>query len=294
MGIVGNVLRDDRDSGRKVVRCPRCGHIQVSPLPSPEQEAAYYANDMQPRSLFGDRAYYDILKAKAKMDTDRRLDWVRAVRGPAARPRLLDVGAGYGFFVDAAVQAGYDANGLEYSPERFELCRTRMAGTFLNGEVDDAFLATHAGKYDLVTSFHVIEHLRDPISYLSRILRLIAPGGALMIEVPNVDDELNKQIPEYADHQWQICHLSYFDRPRLDIALRQAGAVDFTIAGVQRYGLRHLIRWTDHRAPDLNPPEVEGTSPLTERAEAAYRADRERALTCDTLIATIRVPATCP
>ena len=64
----------DEDSGRyRVARCATCGHVQTTPLPSVEEEAAYYARDMQPRRIFEDSDYHDILKAKARVETERRL-----------------------------------------------------------------------------------------------------------------------------------------------------------------------------------------------------------------------------
>lgn len=286
--IVGHKLRDDPSGRHKVVRCPGCGHVQLSPLQTLKEEAAYYGRDMQAKAIFHDQDYYDILKSKAQMDIDRRLAWVKRVRAPNDGSALLDVGSGHGFFVDATTKAGYRAIGLEVSRERFDLSRARMQGTFIIGEADDAFTTEHAGRYDIVTSFHVIEHLRDPAAYIRRMFRLLAPAGHLLIEVPNLADEMTWCIPEYAAHQWQIAHVSYFDAPHLEVMLRQAGAHDFRVEGVQRYGLRHLLRWTDHRAPDLAMPAPEGRLPLTDRLEAAYRAERVRAMTCDTLIATIR------
>jgi SAM-dependent methyltransferase len=265
-----------------VARCSGCGHVQIAPLPSPEEEAAYYARDMQPKHLWQDGNYYEILRAKARPETERRLAWLSSLvsEGPT-----LDVGCGYGFFVDAACQKGISASGLEVSEERLKLCRASMRGTYFQGEADERFVVDHQGRFAAVTAFHVIEHVREPASYLKRLLRLLRPGGSLLVEVPNVADEMIGQIPEYAAHHWQICHLSYFDKPRLELALRRAGAMQFEVRGVQRYGLRHLLSWTDRRAPDLGMPGKEGSTPLMLEVESAYRSGRERAATCDTLIA---------
>lgn len=282
-------LRDNPNGLSKVVACGHCGHRQISPLPSPEEEEAYYADDKKPRELFGDVDFLDIIKLKARKDTERRLDWLRRTRTPSGSPRVLDVGAGYGFFVDLASKAGYNAWGMEPSVARHEFSRDNMAGTFVNAAVDEAFVAQHRGQWDVVTTFHVLEHLRDPVSYLSLLLALVAPGGHLIVEVPNAADELIPQIPEYGAFHWVSVHLNYFDAARLDLALKKAGATDFSIEGIQRYGLRHLIRWTDMRAPDLHSADITGGSPLLDAMEEQYRAYRQRALTSDTIGAVIRV-----
>jgi len=204
---------------------------------------------------------------------------------------IIDVGSGYGFFVNALAESGYDAHGMEISDDRIALARSTMKGQFHHGEVSDAVIDEFAGSFDAVTSFHVIEHLRNPADYVGRLLKLVRPGGWLLIEVPNLADEMTFEIPEYADHQWQICHLSYFDKPRLELMLSRAGARDVTVEGVQRYDLRHLLQWTDRRVPDLSMPETTGSAPLYSRADSLYRQDREERLTCDTLVAVIRVPS---
>jgi SAM-dependent methyltransferase len=286
--ILSRQFRDEHSGRYTIARCAACGHAQVTPLPSLEEEAAYYAKDMQPRHLWKTGDYHEILRAKARPDEVRRLAWLSAVLRAGDR-RILDIGSGYGFFVDAACRAGYTAIGLEVSDERLAFCRANMHGEFFQGEVDEAFVAKHAGRFDGVTAFHVIEHVRDPVIYVQRLLRLVKPGGSVLIEVPNVADEMIEQIPEYAAHHWQICHLSYFDKPRLDQLLRRAGAREFETAGVQRYGVRHLVSWTDRRAPDLSMPGAEGATPLMTSVEAEYRARRERLATCDTLVATVTV-----
>ena len=279
----------DEDSGRfSVVKCDGCGHVQITPLPSEEEEAAYYANDMQPKALWKDGDYYDLLRERAKEESDRRLAWLGAEKSPSEAGEVLDVGSGYGFFVDTLVEAGYEASGLEISTARLKLARARMRGNFIEGEADGDFVQDNTRRFGVVTAFHVIEHLRDPVSYLTKLAHLVAEGGRLLVEVPNLADAMIGQIPEYALHQWQICHPNYFDGPHLKTALEMAGAKDFTVEGVQRYGLRHLITWTDTRAPDLASGIPENSSLLLEHVESLYRAERERDMTCDTLIATIR------
>ncbi len=282
----------DEDSGRyRVARCATCGHVQITPLPSIEEEAEYYARDMQPRHIFKDRDYHDTLKANARVETDRRLAWLERYVPREGDRKVLDVGSGYGFYVNALSERGYDAHGMEISDDRIELARDTMKGKFHHGEVNDDVIAEFAGSFDAVTSFHVIEHLRNPTDYVSRLLKLLRPGGWLLIEVPNLADEMTFEIPEYADHQWQICHLSYFDKPRFELMLGRAGAHAAVVEGVQRYDLRHLLQWTDHRAPKLALPVSPGRGPLHDRIDALYRRDREERLTCDTLIASIRAPS---
>ena len=100
-----------------------------------------------------------------------------------APPRLLDVGAGRGRFVLAARAAGYDASGIEPSLRGVE------AATAAGAPVDRVAIEQAAiapGSVDAVTLWHVLEHLDDPGGALERISRWLAPGGALLVGVPNL------------------------------------------------------------------------------------------------------------
>jgi SAM-dependent methyltransferase len=184
---------------------------------------------------------------------------------------------------------GYQATGLDLSEDRIELARTRKQGQFVLGSLTDDFVGAHRRHFDAAMSFHAVEHMPDPVDGLRALMAVVKPGGYVLVEVPNITDEMIDQIPEYADHQWQFGHLSYFDKPRLEVMARQAGAQTFDVAGIQRYGLDHLLTWSHTHAPDLSKHAEIPTTPLFTHAEREYRRDRERRLTCDTLILTIRI-----
>ena len=137
----------------------------------------------------------------------------------------------------------------------------------------------HYNHFQVVTMFHVLEYMRAPVSFLKQCFELV---------VPNLGDELLDQQAEYRAFYRQRAHLSYFDAARLELALRQAGLKDFSIRGVQRYGLRNLLHWLDKGKPQLTAHAFHATEPILVRLELLYRTDRERALSCDTLIAEVR------
>jgi len=275
-------LRDDSSGRFKVVRCLTCGHVQLFPLPSSEEEAAFYDADCPTRSLIGE-VDFSLEQSKAAADTARRVDWLHSVL--PTEGRVLDVGCGYGFFVDALAQTGYPATGIDASQERVSLAMARLHGTFIHGEVDETFVRTNRDHFQVVTLFHVLEHVPAPVTLLRLCFELVMSGGRLLIEVPNLDDELLDQQADYRAFFWMREHLSYFYAARLELALRRAGLRDFSIRGVQRYCLRNLLHWLDERKPQLTAPAFRATEPILQRLEELYRADRERALTCDTLIA---------
>jgi SAM-dependent methyltransferase len=100
------------------------------------------------------------------------------VRSLAAPPAgLLDVGAGRGRFVAAAREAGYEATGIEPSS-------AREADHVSRASVEDA--AFEPASFDVVTMWHVLEHLEDPGTAIDRVRAWLRPGAGLVVGVPNV------------------------------------------------------------------------------------------------------------
>ena len=112
-----------------------------------------------------------------------QLRFVLSVAPPGNGRRLLDIGCGSGTFLKLAQEAGFQVKGLEASLEAGE-----AAGKILPGRVvvgDERELIRSGATFQLLTLFHVLEHLPRPLHYLRRIRRLLAGGGGLVIQVPN-------------------------------------------------------------------------------------------------------------
>jgi SAM-dependent methyltransferase len=153
---------DDYLTGR--VRCARCGVATTSPWPSDEQLSAAYADWYRPQSGrfsgLGDK----VLR-RTRSSLANRLHRVLPP-GP-----VLDVGAGDGTLVEAFVRRGREAVGLE----------PHASGPHIrNTEVEEV-----AGNWSAVIFWHSLEHLRQPARALSHAATLLAPGGTLVVAVPN-------------------------------------------------------------------------------------------------------------
>jgi SAM-dependent methyltransferase len=97
---------------------------------------------------------------------------------PPPPARLIDAGAGRGRFVSAALAAGYDALGVEPSLREVDPALPLRAASILDAAVPP-------GSADVVTLWHVLEHLEDPAGALSALHDWLAPGGVLLVGVPN-------------------------------------------------------------------------------------------------------------
>lgn len=160
----------------RVVRC-RCGLVFVTPQPArPSLEQAY------------DEAYYAPWESQLR-DRDRiwrrRIERVERLCRPLGR--LLDVGCGTGDFLRVARGRGWQVSGTEISP--YAVKAAAAEGLEVKpGEVWEAGFPP--GAFDVVTCWHVIEHVADPRRVIEEIRRVLKPGGWLVLATPNLDDRI--------------------------------------------------------------------------------------------------------
>ncbi len=96
---------------------------------------------------------------------------------------LLDVGCGGGTFLQEALGAGFDARGLENSPEAAAIADKVAPGRVHLGSETD--LVEQGLQFDALTLFHALEHMPDPFRYLKTLRNLLKPEGTIFVQVPN-------------------------------------------------------------------------------------------------------------
>jgi SAM-dependent methyltransferase len=144
---------------------------------------------------------------------------------------LLDAGAGRGRFVAAARRAGWAATGLEPSARGVEAARA-VYGV----ELSRSSLADASGVYDAVTLWHVLEHLDDPDAAIAHVASLLAPGGRLLVGVPNLASIQARLGGDRWFHLDLPRHRTHFTPLGLRLLLERHG---FTIEREQHTLLEH-------------------------------------------------------
>lgn len=156
-----------RPIGSRLALCGACGAASTYPPPGEEELLAAYSSWYRPAAgRFaggGDR-----LLARSRATLARRLDR-RAPPGP-----VLDVGCGEGVLLDALLARGRDAIGLERIATRPDIRALELSS-----------FDERAGQWAAVVFWHSLEHLRDPAAALDRACMLLAPGGLLLVAMPN-------------------------------------------------------------------------------------------------------------
>jgi SAM-dependent methyltransferase len=131
----------------------------------------------------------------AKWEYDMALEDLSA-RNPNGVRCLLEIGCGFGDFLTlAAVRSpGFAAEGLEQNPSAVREAQRRN----LNVHYGDIYemVSTHAGKYDTLCLFQVLEHVPDPGNLICAVCMVLQKGGRLILAVPNAASFLR--------HAWNI------------------------------------------------------------------------------------------
>lgn len=200
----------------RVVACEACGLRYTRPLPSAaELQALYqpgYHAKLSTRVL--SRDFARVLLQRCVMWERRR--FIAAL----PRGRVLDVGCGNGTFLAGLQARGWAVQGTDTSPIACEIARGKGIPVH-HGELGGAGFAT--GSFDVVTLWHVLEHVPEPLAELREIRRILRPEGRLVVEVPDGDSRTLRLTGERWFPLDVPRHLQHFTRDTLGRTLERAG-----------------------------------------------------------------------
>jgi len=198
-------------------RCANCRVYFRSPRPTQNEIARSYDTG----ETF--TAWQREEPARAKM-WERRATLVRRFRSGG---KLLDIGTGDGRFLRAARTHGYQVTGTELSAEGASYARKDGFDIRL-GQVMDIELPRE--NFDIITIWHVLEHVPNPGELLHRMHALLKPGGILIVAVPNEENYFVRRalhLPVRSSPFAPLVfggeiHLTYFQPATLRTTLRIA------------------------------------------------------------------------
>lgn len=259
-------VRDD--PSLRVIECSGCGLVTLSSF-AHVRDGHYEGSGMHGDSPPPIEAWLN----ETEEDDQRRFDMLKA---QLVNRKVLDFGCGAGGFLRKAGGVTRHAAGIE--PER--RVRDHWGSTVtLHGSLEEA-----QEKYDVITAFHVLEHLPDPRTTLERLAGFLARGGRLVVEVPSSEDILLTLYDNDAFQRFTYWsqHLFLFNPATLGRLAAQAGLQVISMQQFQRYPLSNHLYWLSNNRPGGHQRwSFLDTPALT----AAYAASLAAAGRCDTIIA---------
>lgn len=192
---------------------------------------------------------------------------------------LCDFGCGAGSFLSLAKSSCSAAHGIELQESFLQGLRSNAVRCSSQIPFDSMF--------DVITLFHVLEHIPQFCAQLKQLRTHLKPDGqgTIIIEVPHANDFLLAHLESKAFKQFTLWsqHLVLHTRDSLRRALVDAGFRNVTIEGVQRYGISNHLKWLAHAKAGGHKSilSVFETAELTQ----AYSSALNRIDACDTLVA---------
>lgn len=182
-------------------------------------------------AAYFDREYFQLHPGKKKY-----LDYlIKLLRAQGIESgRVLDVGSGFGFFLEALEKAGYEPYGLELSPQAAAAARTRTTAQIVTGGAEDPFPFPD-GHFAAITLLDVIEHLDHYSDTLASCRRTLVAGGKLIVITLNAGSLARPVLGRRWSFHLDPTHVHMFSAARLRRSLEDAGLTPLTVTTISNF-----------------------------------------------------------
>jgi 2-polyprenyl-3-methyl-5-hydroxy-6-metoxy-1,4-benzoquinol methylase len=171
-------------TGYRIARCGACGFEYQPGFRGGGGADGVFSQD-----------YYQVLQQEAfqAQFEDYALDpsapvfrrWLEAIERRVPRGRILDVGSALGTFLRIAADRGWAEQGVEISRFAAEFAREKRGLSVFNGDLES--YPGEEGSFDVVTFWDSMEHVTHPRENLAKAVRLLRPGGLMLLATDNYD-----------------------------------------------------------------------------------------------------------
>jgi len=223
----------DRFHGRDVVyemvRCPACTLVWLKDPPPPAQMGEHYGVD------------YDRSVAAAGDSPERWSGRVKVVRQYRSGGALLDLGCSSGGFLKAIASPAWKLYGIEMSEEVARRAESASGAQVFVGDILDAPYAP--GSFDIITCFHVFEHIYEPHAVLKKVAEWLKPGGLFYLMVPNIDSAGAKVFKSYWYALELPRHLFHFSPESLSRLAKSVGLEEESLVTDREPFIENSVRY---------------------------------------------------
>ena len=185
-------------------------------------------------------AAYESLSEWRESSRDDDLRRFSKLKGFIKNADVLDFGTGAAGFLSMSKKNARSVAGIELDAAVNAWCKNEKIDCYTH--ISDV---PSGSKFDVITAFHVIEHLKDPVRFLKTLSQYLKPGGRIFLEFPNANDVLISlyDSQEFAKFTYWSCHLMLFTNESIRRVIEAAGLDCINISQVQRYPLSNHMFW---------------------------------------------------
>ena len=221
----------------RVLKCNSCNVVFLAPnILSGDLEKYYSERFAAEKYVSPERLAF------LENNSKELLNIVEKFSSSKRNPALLDIGSNIGVFVKEAIKKGYDAVGIEPSKAMFRYA-TNLGVPMVSSTIEEF---NPEKTFDIITIFHTLEHLANPIEVLSKLKSVHNQNGFLILEVPNIESYMAKKD----GISWKFIayeHIFYFSPETISDILQGLG---YKIVSIKRrnnelsiMSIRKLMRY---------------------------------------------------
>ena len=214
----------------EILECASCGLVFLSSFDHIHED--FYENS----GMHGGQVDMDAWLKETAWDDERRFNYLRKT---LENKSVLDFGCGVGGFLLKARSTAHHVMGIELEARLQPHFKTNGLEVFqsIDGLPSDQ-------RFDVITAFHVVEHLEDPANMLQQLATRLS-GGRIIIEVPSSADALLTlyENAPFSEFTYWRCHLYLFNAANLPLLAKKAGLKLEYVSHIQRYPLSNHLYW---------------------------------------------------
>lgn len=201
-----------------ICECLNCGLLYTMPRPDKDKIGDYYKSEEYYSHQENKKGFIPKVYERVKK-TNLKHKYQLASKGLNVGT-LLDIGCGVGDFLHTAETHGWDCLGVEPSEDAKAIAQKRMKGKIISSEELETL---SDGSFDLITMWHVLEHVDDLKWQIAQLQRLVKSSGRVVIALPNY----KSYDGQYYKELWAAYdvprHLNHFNRNTLAKIFKTSG-----------------------------------------------------------------------
>lgn len=201
-----------------ICECLNCGLLYTMPRPDKDKIGAYYKSEAYYSHQENKKGF--IPKVYERVKSINLKHKYRLATSGMQPGKLLDIGCGVGDFLHTAEMHGWECIGVEPSEDAKAIAQKRMKGKIITSEELESF---PDGAFDVITMWHVLEHVDDLKWQVAQLQRLVKPFGRVVIALPNYKSYDGQFYKEHWAAYDVPRHLNHFNRITLSKIFKTSG-----------------------------------------------------------------------
>jgi SAM-dependent methyltransferase len=195
-------------------RNPQRDLLVTLPQPSEEELPGYYESEDYISHTDSKRNLMEMAYQWVKeISLNRKVKLISKVN--QGQGRILDIGCGTGDFLQACEKSGWSIAGIEPNEKARQLASSKTKFKDYQGTIEQ-LIGSKPESFDVITMWHVLEHVPNLADFIAKIKTLLKPGGVLIVAVPN----FKSCDAQHYDSSWAAYdvprHLWHFSRNSME------------------------------------------------------------------------------